>query len=236
MKFMNQDERYNRVFREEAGEGEGGGGEGGDPVAELKAQVEALAAEKEALLNKNNELLGESKKAKELRRQAEQKATEEAKAKAEAEGNYEQLFKSSEEQRQQLASQLEELNMTVANKERNLAARQIASSLAEGENIELLSEFISKRLKFTEGEIKVTDVNGNLTVSSLDDLKNEFAGSARFASLIKGNQSSGGGASGGSSGGGAPKEITRSQFNALDPVKQKEFASLAREGKASIIE
>ena len=213
-----------RKYREEAnGEGEGEGKSEGPTPEELQAQITALAAEKEALLNKNNELLGESKKAKEARRQAEAKASAEAKAKAEAEGNYEQLFKSSETERQALSQQLEELNGTIANKERNLAANHIASSLAENENIELLSEFIVKRLKYHEGEIKVTDSNGNLTVSSLDDLKKEFAGSARYASLIKGNQSSGGGASGGSNGSGAAKEITRSQFDALDPVQKAKF-------------
>lgn len=229
--MLNKRILLSRKYREEADEGKGGGG-----GEDLTAKIAALEAEREALLNKNNELLGESKKAKEARRQAEAKALADEKAKAEAEGNYEQLFKSSETERQTLAKQLEELNGTIANKERNLAAHQIASSLAENENIDLLSEFVAKRLKYVDGSIKITDSNGDLTVSSLEDLKKEFAGSARYASLVKGNQSSGGGAAGGSSGSGAAKEITRAEFNALDPIKQKEFASLAREGKASIIE
>ena len=106
-------------------------------------------------------------------------------------------------------------------------ALKIASELAEGANIDLLAEFVHRRLKFVENDIKVIDSSGNLTVSSIDDLKREFEGSARFASLIKGRQSSGGGASGGSSGGGASKEISRAEFDALDPVTK---ARKMREG------
>jgi len=62
-----------------------------------------------------------------------------------------------------------------------------------------------------------------LTVSTLDDLSKEFSGSARFASLIKGNQSSGGGAAGGSNSGSAAKEMNRADFDGLDPVAKMKF-------------
>jgi len=105
----------------------------------------------------------------------------------------------------------------------NAAAMKIASSLAEGENVGLLTRFVAERLKYAEDGVKVTDSSGDLTVSSLDDLKKEIAGSARFASLIKGNQSSGGGASGGSTGSGAASEVTRADFEAMNQPTRLKF-------------
>jgi hypothetical protein len=206
---------------DEANGGEGGEGAGGGE--DLKAQLEALQAENESLSNKVNELLGEAKKAKKQRREAEAAAEEERKKKAEAEGNYQQLFESSEKERGTLAAQLEELQGNIAKKEVNASAMQIATRLAEGENVGLLSEFIARRLKFTDDGIKVTDSAGNLTVSTLQDLEKEFSGSARYASLIRGKQSSGGGASGGSGGSSATKTMTREEFDALEQHKRKSF-------------
>jgi hypothetical protein len=100
---------------------------------------------------------------------------------------------------------------------------KIAADLAEGSNIDLLSTFIDTRLSFQDGALKVTDGSGNLTISSLDDLKAEFKNDARFASLLKGNQSSGGGATGGNNSGSAAKTKSRAEFTALNPADQMSF-------------
>jgi hypothetical protein len=100
---------------------------------------------------------------------------------------------------------------------------RIAAELADGSNAELLSDFISRRLKYHEDGVKVTDAQGNLTVSSLDDLKAEFKNNPKYSALLKGNQSSGGGASGGSNSGGAAKVKTRAEFEALNAVRRMEF-------------
>lgn len=218
-----------RKYLEEAGEGgegegSGEGGEGGSAdmdaiktqLAEIQAAKEASDAENERLLHKINE-------ANKHKKEAEKTAKEEARKKAEAEGNFEQLFKSSEHERESLQSQLNDMMQANERKEVNTAALKLASEMAEGANVELLSEFISRRLKFADNGIKVTDEAGNLTVSTLDDLKSEFLGSSRYASLIKGNQSSGGGASGGSGGSGAAKEISRADFSKLDPAAKMKF-------------
>ena len=199
---------------------------GGTQTQEVdyKAQVEALMAEKESMGNKINELLGESKKAKDARRQAEQLAADEARKKAAAEGNYEQLFQSSEEQRKMLEEQLTGLTSSIHQKEVKNSALKVASELAEGANVELLAEFIERRLKFAEDGVKVTNESGDLTVSTLDDLRKEFAGSARYASLIKGNQASGGGAAGGSNGASGSKVKTRAEFDALNQHERIAFA------------
>jgi chromosome segregation ATPase len=198
--------------------------EGTQEQTDFKAIVDKLTAERDALTGKVNELLGEAKKAKAARRDAEAQAAEEARKKAEADGNYQQLFESSEKERSTLQQQLEEMRSNIAKEKVSVEAGRLAAKLAEGENVELLSEFVQRRLKYTDEGIKVTDSNGNLTVSTIDDLAKEFEGSARYASLLKGNKSSGGGASGGAgSGGAAKKTMPRSQFEALDTNARMQF-------------
>lgn len=52
-----------------------------------------------------------------------------------------------------------------------------------------------------EGQVRITDESGKLTVSSLADLQKEFETSPRYASLVRGSQAGGGGA--------APKSCDR---------------------------
>jgi len=187
-------------------------------LAALQEQMAAITAENDRLMAKINAANKHQKDSERAARQAERE-------KAEAAGNYEQLFKSSENERQTLAQQLEEMRAANEAKEISGQAMKLAIELADGPNAEILADYISRRLKYTDNGIKITDSNGDLTVSTLADLKGEFAGSARFASLIKGNQSSGGGAIGGTNGGGAAqKTISRAEFDALDPIaKAKHF-------------
>lgn len=226
--FFKYQQPSSRKFREE---------EGGEPEKEAPALPDEIKQQLEqfdAIKQENERLQAKIAEANKHAKAAERKAAEEARAKAEADGNFEQLFKSSENERQTLAQQLEELSNNIANEKRTTAALKLAGELAEGSNAELLSDYIAKRLKFVDNSIKVVDESGNLTVSSLADLKSEFASNARFASLLKGNKSSGGGAAGGSTNSGAMQTITRAEFNALDPAKQREVAQAAKSGKATI--
>lgn len=211
-------------YQNEAGEGgEGGSGEKAPDVSELQATIESLTNEKNSMKAKMDELLGETKRAKELRRQAEEQARIEAEEKARKAGDYEQLHKSSEQQRQQLQKELEDLKAGIANEKRNSTAMKVASELAEGANAEILSEFVAKRLKYTDDGIKVLNDNGELTVSTLEDLKAEFQSNNRFAALLKGSQASGGSASGGSASSPTEKVMTRSDFDNATPAKRSEF-------------
>jgi vacuolar-type H+-ATPase subunit I/STV1 len=209
----------NRFMEEEPG---AGGGEGAS-LEDLTAQLAEANKNIEGLKSKNDELLGETKKAKNQKREAEELAKKEAEDAARANGDHEQLYKSSEEARLKLQNEHNDLMGSIANEKRDNAAMKLATELADGYNAEILSEAISKRLKWADGSIKVTDENGALTVSTLDELKTIFKNNERYASLLKGNQSSGGGASGGSNSGGAAKTMTREDFNALDPARQMKF-------------
>lgn len=211
------------LMDEAGGEGGDGGGGAGPTLEELQAQIDTLTQSNSALEAKNNELLGETKAAKKARREAEEAARLEAENKAKAAGDHEQLYKSSEEARLKLQQEHESLVESVANEKRNNEAMKIAAKLADGDNADLLSEHIAKRLKFVDGELKVTDNNGGLTVSTVDDLSTEFQNNARFSALLRGNQSSGGGAAGGSKSGGAAKVITRAEYDALDPIAAAKF-------------
>jgi outer membrane murein-binding lipoprotein Lpp len=223
--FLNDRLNGPRFRDETGGDGDGAGGASNTPtVEELQAQLDSMTGERDSLNGKVGELLSETKKAKQERRDADAAANETARKKAEADGNHEQLYKSAMTENEALRTENTSMRHANETKDVSQAALKIAGELAEGENIGLLSEFIGKRLKYAEDGVKVTDDSGNLTVSSLSDLAKEIAGSARFASLIKGNKSSGGGAAGGSSGGGASKEMTRAEFNALDPVAQSKFS------------
>lgn len=231
-KFMN----LNKVLMNEAGEhgAEGGGGSGGDDVEALKQQLADLQSQFDKVNAKKDELLTETKQAKEAKRQAEQEAQAKAEEAAKKAGDYESLHKSAMAKLQATEEAHNSLLNQIAGEKLNNAAMKIAIELADGSNAELLSAFISKRLKYDGGDVKVTDDKGNLTISSLTDLQKEFSNDARYAALLKGNQSSGGGAAGGKSGGGAAKVYTRAEFRALTPVKQAEVAKQAREGKATI--
>ena len=197
-------------------------------VAEVQQEAPSvdlsqLMAENNAMKAKMEELLTEAKRAKQAKREIEAETQAERERIAREKGDYEQLHKSAQEKYETTLGELDNLRQGIANEKRNNTAMKLAADLADGANAELLSEFIGRRLKFHEDVVKVTDVNGNLTVSSFDDLKSEFKNDARYSALLKGNQSSGGGASGGSNSGGATKVRSRAEFEALNPAKRMEF-------------
>jgi len=142
---------------------------------------------------------------------------------AEEKGDFEQLHKSAMQENEKLKTQITERDVRDDKNMVNREAMRIAMKLADGYNAEILSKEIAERLSAHNGEVKVLDESGNLTVSSMNELEAIFKNNERFASLLKGNQSSGGGASGGSNGGGAAKEKTRSEFNDLNPVEASKF-------------
>lgn len=185
--------------------------------------LKALMAENAAMKAKMDELLTEAKKAKTAKREIEEQSQIERERIAREKGDFEQLHKSSEERYQSTVRELEAMRQNVANEKRNNAAMKVATELADGPNAELLSEFIARRLKYHDDGVKVTDSSGDLTVSTLEDLKAEFKNDARYSALLKGNQSSGGGAAGGSNSGGAAKVKSRAEFEALDPARRMEF-------------
>ncbi len=204
-------------------EEESGNEENTPSLEDLQSQITEMSKSNDSLKAKNEELLGETKKAKTAKRESEAAAQLAADAKAQADGDHEQLYKSSQSKLTATLDELEGLRGSIATEKRNTEALKMATKLADGDNADLLSGFIAQRLKFTDEGLKVTDSSGALTVSTLADLEAEFKNNTRYSALLKGNQSSGGGANGGNNSGGAAKVKTRADFLALTPTAQMEF-------------
>nr|WP_237544153.1 hypothetical protein [Pseudomonas syringae]MBL3836821.1 hypothetical protein [Pseudomonas syringae pv. theae] len=153
---------------------------------------------------------------------------------AKARGDFEQLFTSSEQALAAERAKLAELTSTIERRDLSSAASKVATGIADGENAEILAEFIQRRLKVVEGQVKVTDAQGNLTIATLDDLAKEFELTPRYAALVRGTQANGGGATGGK-GGGATK--TWDQMTGMERVELRrtnpaEHARLSAAAKA----
>lgn len=170
----------------------------------------------EGLKRQNQTLLDEAKAAKQRARDAEQQREQQAVEAAKAKGDYESLYTSSEQALAAERQKLADLQNGIEKRDLSGAASKVASQIADGPNAEILAEFLERRLRIVDGQVRVTDASGNLTVSTLEDLGKEFQKEPRYASLVRGSQANGGGAAGGG-GGGATK--TWDQMTGMERVE-----------------
>jgi len=159
-------------------------------------QIEGLPQPEDisGLKRKNEELLAEKRASEERRRAAEDEARRKEEERLAAEGNFKQLYESSQTKTAEWEQRYSQLEQSIHQRDISLAATRIATAIADGDNADILKEFIARRLKVAEGQVRVTDESGNLTVSSLADLQREFETAPRYASLVRGSQAGGGGA------------------------------------------
>jgi len=148
----------------------------------------------DGLKRQRDELLAEKKAEQEKRRKAEEEIQRAEKERLAAEGNYKQLFESSQADSASWQQKHEELLRQIEQNSINQTAIKLATDIADGPNAEILSEFVTRRLKLVDGQVRVTDASGNLTVSSVEQLKEEFKNDPRWASLVTGSKANGGGA------------------------------------------
>lgn len=188
---------------------------------DYQEQLQDMQSQIDAMKNKNAELLDELKKNKEQRRAAQEQAEKEKKKKMHEAGEFEQLYQSAIKENEQLQEQLKDINTKAAQQKRKNVAMKIASELANPRDVENLAVFVEQRLN--EDGSKVLDPDGQLTVSSYDQLKQEFQDAERFASMLKGNQSSGGGAPGANGGAGSATTLTRAKFDQLGQLERSQF-------------
>lgn len=165
---------------------------GGDDLEGLRNQVQTLLTEKK------------DEKRKRDAAEAEQRRLQEESQRAN--GEFEQLYTSAQQALEAERAKNLEIMTRVERRDLSAAASKIATGIADGENAEILAEFVERRLKIVEGQVKVTDASGNLTIATLEDLAKEFQLSPRYASLVRGSQASGGGAAGNVRGG-ATKQL-----------------------------
>lgn len=199
----------------------------------------------DGLKAKTDELLGETKRERELRKAAEEraKALEDAQQKAaednaRAKGDVESLEKSYQEKMQKLdtdyGSKVSTLEKQIYDLTVGQAATNLANELAiKGSAIAMLPH-IQNRLTLEQTEtgeqrIRVLDASGNKTAMTLEDLKQEFRANEAFKPLIAANGASGSGANGANSGAGGQFDATkltaheRKQLKDSDPQR---FAQL----------
>lgn len=155
------------------------GYESPDQVKGLKANNDALLAEKHEAgrVAKEASDAAESARLDTARSKGDVKALEESWAakQAESDDRYNALLKQNES--------------SAISAEVNKLAAELG-----GDNAALLAPHIQNRLRYEDGQVKVMDSNGGLTISTLDDLAKEFRNNPMFASAIVGTKANGGGA------------------------------------------
>lgn len=118
-----------------------------------------------------------------------------------------------------------------------LLVDNVADSMAAelSDSPELLSDVIRKRLKAEGGETRVLDANGELSATTVEELREEFRSNKKYAAVIRGSQANGGGSGGGGKGGGATKsfkEMSEKERVELAKTNPAEFQRLLDAHKA----
>lgn len=192
--------------------------------AKIQEEVESQI---KGLKSKNDELLAEKKAIQRAKEELDARARMEAEELAKKQNNFEQLYQSQKQEADSLRAKIEEMNQLAVRQTVQTQASRVAGSLTKDVNkAKLLEEKISQRLTLMDGEVRVTDANGQLTVSTIDDLVSSIK--TEFPFLVDGIQASGGGAARSQGGAGATgKEISRAEF---DGMKQADRAKFLKDG------
>ena len=160
-------------------------------------QYQALRDELEKLRKHSETLLAEKKAEQQKQREAQAEKDALAQEQARKKGDFETLEKQYQDKIAKLEAEIVERDKQRDSDLVKSEALKLASSLSDNEhNQEILQMLIEKRLTAENGQIKVTDGAGNLTIATIADLKNEISTSGKFDSLITGTKASGVGATG----------------------------------------
>jgi len=187
---------------------------------QIEEQVTGLKA-------KNDELLAEKKRIQRDKEKADAEARIEAERVAQEQNDFKQLYESQKAEAEKLQVQLEEVNSNIQRQTVMSEAARLASGLTKDvAKAKLLEQQISQRLTLVDGEIKVLDESGQLTVSKPESLTESIRENYPF--LVDGSQASGGGAARSQGGADAgEKMVSRTDFDAMG---QRERATFVKEG------
>lgn len=160
-------------------------------------QYKALQEEVEKLRKHSETLLAEKKAEQQKQREAQAEKDALAQEQARKKGDFDTLEKQYQDKIAKLEAEIVERDKQCDSDLVKSEALKLASSLSDNEhNQAILQMLIEKRLMAENGQIKVTDGAGNLTIATIADLKNEISTSGKFDSLITGTKASGVGATG----------------------------------------
>lgn len=183
---------------------------------------------------KLDELLGEKKEAKRKADEAEAERKRLEEEAARKNGNIEALensWKSKLETTEQTyKTQLNQAKETIYKLTVGQKANDLAAKLAVAGSASVLLPHIQNRITLDENNnIRVLDMQGNLSAMTIDELAIEFRNNPAFKPLIAANPSTGGGAAGNGFGGGAakePKDYTEQERRELKASNPTLFAQL----------
>ncbi len=187
------------------------------PETDYKALYESTKADFEAVVKKKEELLAETKKAKEAKREIEESSKKASEEKALKDGEFEKLWQSAQKEKEELTKRLHDVTTSNRREKIQVQSMRVAVELADGDNAELLSDFIMRNLD------KIADDTGSVSDDVLDAIKNDFKANQKFKSLLRGSKATGGGATGNVSSAQATKTIDRSTFDTMTQAKRSEF-------------
>lgn len=175
------------------------------------------------LISKNQELLKETKQAKEKEANARKEADRIAQEKAIKEGEFEKLWQTAKEELENERKEKQELKKAQRNEKIENMSLKVAKDLADGHNITILSKFVQESIS------KVAEETGELSSDVLEDIKKQYEQNEMFSSLMKGNKSVGGSAPGNTRSAGLDTKITRADFEKMSPDKQMEAITKGRQ-------
>ena len=188
-----------------------------------KSLEDKIAEEVAGLKAKNDELLAEKKAAQRAKEELDAKARADEERYAKENGQYQELYESQKSEAEGLRKKIEEMNQLATRQKVQSEAIKIATTLTKDvAKAKLLEEKLGQRLTLLDGEVRVTDDSGQLTVSTVDDLVTNIKNDFPF--LIDGNQATGGGAT--RSQGRADvgnRQISRNEFDSLGQGARAQF-------------
>jgi hypothetical protein len=190
----------------------------------IEQQFKSYVEETTKGLKANNDaLLAEKKKAQEAAEQASALAKLENEEKLKAKNDYKQLFESQQQESVQLKQRLEEMMTEKKQSKISTEAARIAAGLTKDVGrLKMLEKELGQRLTLVDDQIRVADQNGQLTVSTINDLIVQIKTDYPF--LIDGSQATGGGAARSSGGAGSgDKIITRADYDSMRPIERSKY-------------
>ena len=154
-------------------------------------------------------LLSEAKAAKEETRLLREQQTEAEQSRQKEKGEFEQLWKTAEQEKNETSVKLTELIAANKSKEVDLISGKLALLSDDPKKVELLSVIAKQFVKDTEDGLKIMIDDVEVQVN---DVQQRLMKDYPF--LVDGSKATGSGASGQGSGAGNGKQITRAEFNA----------------------
>jgi len=175
-----------------------------------KPDYDELQKRLDSVLAKHNQLMDETKNAKREKARIEQEQAEKEKELAAKNGEFEKLWKTAAQEKEALLQQLKDIKNGSRQEKLSLASMKIATELADGDNADLLSEFVKKNLE------KLADDDGSLGEDVVKAVASEFKNNPKFKALLRSSKASGGGAPGNTK----PESIGSNAKQDLSPLER----------------